>query len=332
MNTNQKFILENMSDASSMLKVNSLYAINESETREISNNLLTRLFGLSAKKFNASSYDAINATKGDITRLKELQGIKDSLELINSIRIQSNVSEFEELDNTRIALKYLIENREMFIYAYKKDNELSIMLYNNIAMAIVEYTSHLLIASMSFVRHPNEKTFSMSLNNTESINGVESLLYQNILRFNKLVTTGKLNKIYDNVQFTGRNNFTGSIAMGTAAVIGIGILVALISAVIIIRELTYYFYASRIKLSDYLTLQALFIEMNVIDNKMKSDGKLPKHIERQKKVHDLILTLADRIDVSDKLASKSAKKDIVSDKVPLDSMKEMSIMDSEIVF
>lgn len=327
------FILENLTGTNNCLLRDKVYAINESDAKGISNNLLAKLFSLSAKKYDSANYGAIHDTKGDITKLKELETLEESLRLVNQIRVQSNISEFNELDNTLKALKYLKINKDIFVSGYRKDNQLLMMLYDNIAMAIVQYSTHLLNAAMSFTRHPNEKTFTMSLNNVESISNIESLLYKNICRFIKSIETGKLNKLFDNIQFAGKKNFTGAAAFGVGgAIIGMGLLVILIGTVILIRELTYYFYASRIKLSDHLKAQALFVEMNVINTKMKSEGVSPKYMERQEKVHDLLLSLADKIDVSDKIALRNSGKAIDSDKVSLDEMKEVSIMDSDIVF
>lgn len=107
----------------------------------------------------------------------------------------------------------------------------------------------------------------------------------------------------------------------TAAVIaGIIALPVLAVKVIIpfIRSLTYYFYYTKMKLSDYLEIQATLIEANInelensTDNNMSEDKK-KKIIEKQKKWADKLRKWSNNFDIDHKQAENNAKKESEKD-------------------
>lgn len=109
--------------------------------------------------------------------------------------------------------------------------------------------------------------------------------------------------------------------VGTAAIVaGIIALPTLAIKVIIpfIRSISYYFYYTKMKLSDYLEIQATLIEANAnelensTDSNMSEDKK-KKTVEKQKKWAEKLRKWSNAFDIDHKQAENNAKKESEKD-------------------
>src|SRR5699024_2590008 len=94
----------------------------------------------------------------------------------------------------------------------------------------------------------------------------------------------------------------------TAAVIG-----GVIAAVMSLREMVFYMYYSRMKLSDYLKTQAMFLEINKQSLEANTNIPAKKRQDILKKQAEVIKKLnqwSDKIRVNSNLTTKEVKKNI----------------------
>ena len=109
--------------------------------------------------------------------------------------------------------------------------------------------------------------------------------------------------------------------IGAAAIIGslVAIPVALVKIVIpFIRNTVYYFYYTKLKVSDYLEVQAALIEANANELENSSDSdmseeKKAKVIEKQRKWADRLRKWSNMFAIDHKQAENNAKKDAQKD-------------------
>ena len=88
----------------------------------------------------------------------------------------------------------------------------------------------------------------------------ECLLFDNLNKFNKLCASGDFDKAMEFVIANNSKNFMGtaSFAVSNVAVM-LGLLLVIIP---LIRELIFFFYYSRAKVSDYFDAQATLLTVN----------------------------------------------------------------------
>ena len=112
-------------------------------------------------------------------------------------------------------------------------------------------------------------------------------------------------KQYSN-QFTG-----GAFAFTTATIaVSIGLILLIIP---IIREMIFFFYYTRAKVSDYFDMQASLLTMNAynIENNLTKDTKSKKEIaKKQKAIADKFKAFSNKIKVNIKTSESKASKEI----------------------
>ena len=107
-----------------------------------------------------------------------------------------------------------------------------------------------------------------------------------------------------------RKNFTGSGIVIAGVVIS-----ALVSIIPLTRELIYFYYRSRVKMSDYLDMQADFLELNKLGVQASSKSAQQKKeiIKKQEKIILKCRRRADKLKINDEDIGALAKKQVEND-------------------
>ena len=99
-----------------------------------------------------------------------------------------------------------------------------------------------------------------------------------------------------------------------AMVFGIGVLIAIaVNILPILRELTYFFYDVRTRISQYFDLQADLLEMNAADiekNNSVTVGDRNKVISRQRKIAEFFRKISNTFAIEQKEREVNAAKEI----------------------
>lgn len=289
--TTTDIFLENMTKMSERKK---LYSITEEAAVHIDNEMVSKLYDSALNKKHVN-FGKIPDSKGKIV---DFEGYKSMIEVIGIIRSLSKNS--PELETLQTAIDNIVGLSQQFELGFKLKKEFVIMTYNSLVMSCVVGTSELISAYVDFVKSPDavELTFNTSKNSPSSV------IFKNLANFNTSVKKGEFVKIINTVNKGDKESFTGAGALLPLAIIG-----GLLAIVPIIRELIFYFYASRMKLSDYLKLQSEFLEFNKIaveNNKSMTVDKRKKIIKKQAKVADNLRKMSDKIRVDSQSAERHA--------------------------
>lgn len=296
-----KILLEN---ADSFKERREILALTEAELKNVNNNMVSKLFKSAIDK-SYIDFDDIPESKGDITKYKGYKSMMKTLKYIEDIVTRSNIK-MNELDIVNKAISNVTAYREQFEKGFRLNKDFIILQYNTTVAMCVEATTLLMVSLVDYVKRVDKLEFTV-VNSKINIGGI---CITNLDKFNKTVANGDFSKVMNAVIKTGSEALTGT----TIAAISIGIVAGTILLVNIMREAIFYFYSARMKLSDFLNTQALFLELNRNNLEANAAGlpaaKKNEIIKKQERLMVKLRSMADKIKVSSKIAEEKAKVDI----------------------
>jgi hypothetical protein len=124
--------------------------------------------------------------------------------------------------------------------------------------------------------------------------------FNSVRKFNKYIEDGKFEK-FTNKSLDNENFFA---AVGA----GLSIIILTFFFVWTIRQIIYFVYFTRAKVSDYLNSIANYVELNKESISSDDDAK-----EKQAKLASKLRDVADKIDVQKRKGNAEAKKEIEDD-------------------
>ena len=290
-------------------------SLNEAEQNAFLVSLTNRLYQMLVGKVSEIDYGDIPSTKGYIQRLPKYKQMRECIEILHDIFVQykEDTKPVDEIDN---ALSNIENNTDLFAASYAGGIELGIITYETTALAVVTSLGFMISVCIEYVKDPKKQGLQIILKKT-GINKVKDhLLYENLVRFNEVCRSGDLEKglrplIKNNVKslaVEGITLFHSAIALGV-------IVAALIP---FLKQLVYFFYSSRLRVSTYLDAQADLLEMNAAElksnNLINTESNKQQVIARQLKIADLFHRTADQIAFDSKESEMKATKAIKADK------------------
>lgn len=183
--------------------------------------------------------------------------------------------------------------------------------YCSVALAIVSSVSFMIASCIEFIKSPKEETFDVIIDRAAVKRTNQNLLFNNLSKFNKACNK---NQIDSSLEFLTKNNvknFAGvdiGVIAGGMAIIGI-----LFNIIPIMRELIFFFYYSRVRVSDYFDIQADLLQMNaynVENNETLDKEKRDSISKKQYKIADIFRRIANKIAISNKESEVKATKDL----------------------
>ena len=272
-----------------------LYSLTETEQAVINDRVMGNIYQ-SALKRKDINFDSIPYSKGDI---KKFDGYDNMIATINMLRQLSKKFgiKMNELDIVDTALSNIRAYRKTFTDGFSLGNEFLTIYYNSLVYACVEATSLILSSYVSYVK---------------SINAVEvygNVCIDSLTKFNKSVKSGEFAKFSKNALDKNKQNFMGStIAITTAIAVAASI-------VPILRQLVFYYYDTRMNVSEYLEHQSMFLRLNknMIDSKNMSADKKNNVIRTQEEYARKLDELSDKIKVNSQLTDKKSINSLKQD-------------------
>ena len=143
------------------------------------------------------------------------------------------------------------------------------------------------------------------------------MLYTSLKKFNKICKSGDFDKAMEHLI---QNRITklseGAIGGAVAIAVTAGAIIALILNIIpILREIVFFFYYTRMRVSDFFDIQADLLQMNaynVENNSTKNDEQKEKIVSKQLKIVELFRKIANKIAINGKKAEVESTKEITS--------------------
>ena len=300
MNPITKILLENCKTFSERRE---LFSLTEAETLGVNNNMVNKLFQSAVNKSHVDFGD-IPKSKGDVTKYSGYKSMVESLDILKNLSLK-NSHKIPQIETVQKALDNIVTNRNLFERGFKLNKEYVTLQYNTLVMSCVIATSALIVSYVDYVKRVDRVEFVIiNANNTPG-----ELCIENLVKFNKSISSGDFIKVMNGVITSGSEGFTGT---GTA--IASAIIMGAIFGVTFMRDIVFYVYYSRVKIAEYLRVQALFLELN--KNNINSQGynmaadKKEKVLRNQAVLIDDLKKYANMIDVSDRMATSNMKTDI----------------------
>lgn len=264
----------------------------------INKKLVTTLMTSIIDKTTEMDYDLVEETKGDITKLDNydiiVSNIKFMIELENEIGERN-----EDIHAVQDALDNIKKYERYWISGYKLKNEPLKIFYNNLVISLISASNFLISVYIDFVKDPLG-TYTCHLKSNNSLGkGLPASHLKSLKRFNAMCQDGDTIRVLESL--LPHKNLGGLAVVAVAT----GVLVALL---LLIREIVYWYYETRTKLSNKLAAQANFFEMH---RPQISTNQSPKEVaKRQKKLIDNLQKASDAIRVDDVTASRNSQMDI----------------------
>lgn len=295
----KRVMLEN---ATSFKERREIMALTESDASKVNGSLISNLYKSAINKSHIN-FDSIPDSEGDIEQYEGYQSMIESLQLLEELCVAQK-TKIPEINTVRTAINNINNLKVYYQRGFKTDNQFAIVQYNTMVLACVESTSLLISSYVDYLRQVNQVEVKIVKN--PKYNG--GICLDCLERYNKMVISGDLEKV---LKADSSNNFVGisTAAVLTPALIAGGLLMILP----LMRELIFYYYNTRMQISDYLVLQAQFLELNkqVVESKKNISAKERNAIiKKQQKVANDLLKMADKIKVNHTLAEQKAKKEL----------------------
>lgn len=307
-----------------------LLALDESDQDSILTSLTSKLYDNIVDKIDDIDFGDIPRTKGDITALPSYDKITGCLKILEDLLVQYK-EKTEPVDVISNAVENLKLHKDLFVRAHKFNVELPMVVYNTIALSVVSALSLMIATTIEFIKTPNGEGFSIALDKVALVKTRESLLFDNLRKFNAACKQGQLESSLEPLIKARVHNLVGievGVIAGAIAIMGI-----LFNLLPIIRELVFFFFYTRTRVSDYFDLQADLLEMNaqnIRTTDLNTVDDKNKVVKKQLKIAEFFRELANKIAINNKSSEVRATKDIVnsSKKMKIDDVTDGSIPDS----
>lgn len=288
-----------------------ILAVDEADQNRLLTALTSKIYDSIIDKVDEIDFGDIPSTKGDITKLPKFNQLVACNEAIKELVLGYGVKDTEAIDTVLNAINNLVNDKDLYVRAFRYNSELPIMVYNTITLAIIGSTSYMISTCIDFIKQPKQDTFTASLDTVKYKMVKDHLLFENLKKFNEACASKELQNALETIVRNHMKNFTGAEIGVWAA--GVASVAVILNIVPILRELVFFFFYARTRISDYFDTQADLLQMNayeVKNNKEIDPTKREKIVKRQLKFVDLFRKISNKFEVDCKKAEVSADKDI----------------------
>lgn len=303
-------------DMTHMETVDVLTSIEESDKNKILDSLASKLYDKIVDKVDNIDFGSIPETRGDITKLENYQELLETIDIVSNIVSEYQSKKADCIDVIVEAIENVKDRTDLWQKAYVYDMALPIIFYNTIVLSIVSSVSLLIATSIDFIKDPGNEDYQIKFDKIAYNKTKENLLFNNLSKFNIACKKGEIDKSFEYIL---KNNNISKQLVGVddlGIVSGIAIVGIVTLIIPILRELIFFFYHSRQRVSDYFIIQSELIQMNAeyVKNNPNLDAKTRKNIAKKqegyvKNFRKIGNVLAIKSKTSDKKAKSEADKE-----------------------
>lgn len=231
--------------------------------------LANKVYKLITDKISDIDYGTIEKSEGDIERFSNYGILSESIETIMEVAEKSGtgIAEAQVLSDT---LNYLITYKNTFIRGFKLNIDIIKVLYKNTVLSLIADVSYFTSICIEFIKTP-ENTVEMEFQHLQEFNSKFGFIHKALQEFNMACKSGELEKAFDGLITAKSKRFISGL--GVLGIIGASIVaipaILMASGLILfkvivplLREMTYFFFATRLSISDYFKLQKELLEAN----------------------------------------------------------------------
>ena len=292
-----------------------LYNLDEAEQNTVLLSLTNKLYQMIVAKIDDVEKGDIPKSRGDITRLPKYNQLKECAKTLTSIfeQYKEDTAPVKVIEN---AIDNLEDNSDVFVQAYMAKVDFGIMIYESVTLAVIGSLSYMIACCIEYVKDPKNDGLTIVMDKTGVAKVKEHLLYENLVKFNEACRTNDIeNAIRPLIKNRTQNLFgVGGLVLVKGLLIAIPVIIALIP---LVKDLVYYFFAARQRVSVYFDIQADLLEMNANELKdnpnITTDADRKSVIRKQLQVARTFRQIADKLAVEAKTAENKADKEIKKD-------------------
>lgn len=278
--------------------------MNKNDVHQINGTLIQNLYGSVIKRKDIDFGD-IPASNGDIEKVKFYDSTIESLDTLEELYRKNNIDE-PSVGEVKRAISNVKRFKPQFTTGFRLKHEFVMITYNSIVMSIIEATSLLISSYVTYVVGSDEAY--MLNHETDKKRGYVSL--ENLRQFNAACDNGNMANALKYMVDEGHKSFAGEEVL-----IGGAVIMCLLSIVPLIREMVYYYYRCRVKMSDYLSMQADFLEMNklAVEASKKGPAERRNIVKKQETVIKRLRKTADKLTINNVDTNDVIKKELKDD-------------------
>jgi len=271
--------------------LNVITSMNEAEEHSAISSLCDRLYHkLISEKFENIDFGDIEKSKGDITSYSGYSSTLDSLDIISGLIKEFKGSQ-DSVNTIYKAIQNMEENKNLFMKGYMLNIELP--------------------------KSPNADNFDIELDKVALNKTKDHLLLKNLEKFNNSCDKGDVQKSLSYI-ISGYSKEKG--LLGTSAAIGVlggaALIAILMNIIPMMREMIFFFFHVRTKISDYFELQAELLQANayrVQSNPSIDPVKRKEIASKQHAIAEKFAKIANHVAIdmksADNKASAESKKE-----------------------
>lgn len=298
--------------------------LSEAEEIQISDKLISKLYQTMLDKYSYIDFGEIPNSKGDITKLPQYDTLKDSIEMLEELKLKAGLVQLPELVTINTAFQHIEHYKTKFVLGFAQEVKMIEVLYNTITASLVASINLMIYTMVDFVKTPGGD-FVTALDIQKKSRNMDFLLLRNLENFNENVRKGEIVKFFDTM--LNAEKFIGATVATSAMVVA-----TLIAVTPVIRELIYYMYHMRMNVSEYLDMQAKFLELNAsalrYNDDKKTHHKKRTVVGNQERMAKTLRDWAHKFRIKSDTSEKQTKKD-VEKKIDFDELKSsMNDMDT----
>ena len=282
--------------------------LSEANQVQVTDEALTGMMKFITDKYNSLDFSEIEKSAGDITRFKYSGMILENVLTLENIYTNANDEGAKKYRDVVVAIRaimtHLEERRESYITLYRSGNGVVQLLYTSLVAGCLYATGTLVCNTIRFVT--TEKDTPCEVLYDEIPGTMKHVHIKNVVAAaNDLRSVNQVLDAFTKPENRVRMNEAVTLSAGTIAVMSIaGIILLIPKIIVLIRELIYSIYYSRVKLAEMLELQQDLLKTNIESLEAGRGNK--KVIARQKKIAQKLETWKNRVSL--KMDSTEALK------------------------
>lgn len=282
--------------------------LSEANQIQVTDEALTGMMKFITDKYNSLDFSEIEKSAGDINRFKYTDMIIENARILENIYVESAdegaKKYLEVVSSIQSIMAHLRERREMYITLYRSGNGVVQLLYTSMVAGCLYAIGTLVCNTIRFVT--TEKDTPCEVLFDEIPGTMKHVHIKNVIAVaNDLQSVNQVLNAFMKPENRTRMNEAVTLSAGTIAVLAIaGIILLIPKIIVLIREIIYSIYYSRVKMAEMLELQQDLLRTNIESLEAGRGNK--KVIARQKKIAQKLETWKNRISL--KMDSTEALK------------------------
>lgn len=290
-----------------------LMFLSEAAQLKITDETLGKMFKFITDKYNSLDFSEIEKSAGDIRKFKYAEMIRENVTMLKNIyeaSTDSGAAKYVEVtESIGAVLSYLNDNAADISAMYKSGNGVIQLLYTSMVASCLYSTGALVSNTIRFVTVEQDTDCQVLFD--EIPGSMKHVHIKNVIAVAKdLGTISSLLTEFKKTKSQSSVNESITITTGTIVALSvIGVIVLIPRIIVLIREIIYSIYYSRVRTSDMLDLQIDLIKTNI--ESLESGRGNKKIIARQKKIVDKLERWKNRVAIkfdSTEVAMKQQKQ------------------------